>query len=118
MASGTPEQRKRVFTASVNSTHVIGEPLAVERRGRTGRHVMDAKAGLDELGRRGTKVVATGVDVDLVAEARERARKLADVDVHAPAVARSRLGQGRRVIREDREARHERNPTGLVIIGS
>ena len=46
--------------------HVIGESFAIERRGRTGRHEVNAKTGLDVDRVAHLSVVATGVDVDVV----------------------------------------------------
>ena len=63
---------------------------------------------------RTVRVVAAGVDVDLVAETRQRARELAHVDVHAPAVTGAGLGQRRRVVRQDGETSHRPQPTGDV----
>jgi hypothetical protein len=75
---------------------------------------MDAKARLDAHHVADLDVVAAGVDVNLVAEPRQRTRELAHVDVHAATVARARLGQGRGVIREYGETSHEGSLMGAL----
>ena len=95
---------------------VIRQALTIKRGGRPGRDVVDAKTGLHvhRVAHRG--VVATGIDVHVVPEAGQGAREFADVDVHAPAVARSGLGQRRRVIREHRESSHGGILPALALI--
>ena len=88
--------------------HVLGEFLATERPRRTGRDVVDSKTRLDELDVAHERIVTPGVDVDLVAEAGERAGEFAHVDVHPPAVTRAGLGEGRGVVRKYGEASHAR----------
>jgi len=61
-------------------------------------------------------VVTTRVDVHVVSEASQGARKLADVDVHSSAVSRSGLGEGRRVIRKDGESSHGGILPALTLI--
>src|SRR5450631_1164581 len=65
---------------------VVGEFLAVERGGGTGRDEVDAKSRFDGHDLADTSVVSTGVDVDVVAESSEGAREFADVHVHSPAI--------------------------------
>ena len=64
---------------------------------RSGLDVHDTVAGFDEdLGRK-AGLVGTGEGDALDAGLRQRREELAHVDVHAPAVARARLHQRRRV---------------------
>ena len=88
-------------------THVVGQFFAIQRGRRAGQHVMDAEARFHEHGVLDEEIVATGIDVNLVSEAGKGAREFADVDVHSPAVAGPGLVQGRGVIRENGQARHE-----------
>jgi hypothetical protein len=101
--AGTSKRRRDRVRELIN---VEREFVALQRRCRSGRHVMHAKARLYEHRVVHLGIVATGVDVHFVAEARKGARQLADVDVHAPAVARTGLGQGRRVIGENGQTNH------------
>ena len=65
---------------------------------------------LDDLG---AGLVATaGEDVGAHAGLGQRRHQLADVDVHAPAVALPGLGERRGVQREDGETAHGRGPEG------
>jgi hypothetical protein len=96
--------------------HKVGELFTIEGGRRTGHNVMDSKTRFHELGVADSQVVSAGVDVNLVAEPSQGARELADVDVHSPAVAGPRLGQGRRVVRENGESGHETSlPVGLLL---
>ena len=72
---------------------------------------MDAKARLDNHHVALRRVVTTGIDVDFVAESSKCAREFSHVDVHSPAVARARLGEGRGVIRENTETSHDESLT-------
>ena len=83
-----------------------GQRLFGHRRGRAGRDVVDAEAGLDVHG--GGKVVGPGPGehVTLDPGPGQRGRELADVDVHAAAVPGARLGQGRGVQRKDGQTPH------------
>jgi hypothetical protein len=53
---------------------------------------MDAETRLYEFDVAGVRVVATGIDVDLVTETCKGTGEFAYVDVHSPAVAGSGLG--------------------------
>jgi hypothetical protein len=77
--------------------------------------VVDAKTRFDDLDLAHVGIVAPGVDVDLVTEPRERARELANVDVHTPAVARAGLGEGRGVIGENTESSHAPTLPGELL---
>jgi hypothetical protein len=98
----TKERRDRVGELR----DVVGETFAIERGGWPGRDVVDSKTGLDVYRVALLGVIPAGIDVDVVSEPSQGAREFADVDVHSPAVTRAGLGQGRRVIREDRESSH------------
>ena len=96
--------------------HERGQLVAFEGPGGTGRHVVDPKTGLDADDVALVRVVTSGVDVHLVAEAGQRTRELAHVDVHPSTVTGARLGQRRGVIREDRETCHASSLTVKILI--
>ena len=90
-----------------------GEGLLGQRLGGAGGDVVHAQAGLDVDHRREAGRPRPREHVAGDARAGQGGGQLADVDVHAAAVTRSGLGQGRGVQREDGEAAHGgQEPTG------
>ena len=97
--------RRWARTPSVNASTTSGRS-SLARSARTGLDVHDPEAGLD-LDDLGAGVVpAPDEDVGGHAGLGQRRHELADVDVHAAAVALPGLGERRRVQREDGEAAH------------
>ena len=94
--------------------------LVLRNRGdRTGLHVQHAESRLDDHDLALVRVLGAGVDVALDTGPGERRRERCDVHVHAAAVARTRLGERRRVHAEHGNAalghRGVRVPSGWAM---
>jgi hypothetical protein len=94
--------------------HGVGEGVDQDRQLLLGHHVqrpgpevMDPEAGLDLNRRRQAAPPRSGVHVTVHARPDQARRQLAHVHVHAATVARSGLGEGRRMEGEDGEAVHD-----------
>ena len=96
-----------------------GQVVQRDRAVRPDVEVHDAKSVVDGRDRRGVGVFATREDVAFDTRVRESRRQRADIDVHAAAVAGTRLREGRRVNAEDGNPanRHTRTLPGDLSLG-